>query len=80
MYFTSCTPMTNTQRAEYWREQMLHELPDLTEEDCLRQIRTGLELRSLWNLRFERSARSSRTPPHAAIEVGNVHYLSPIAA
>ena len=80
MYFTSCTPMTNTQRADHWREQLLHELPDLTEEDCLRRIRVGLELRKLWNLRFERSARHSRTPPPAAIAVCKVHYLTPIAA
>jgi len=54
MWFTTCNPMTNTERADDWREKLLRELPDLTEEDCLTRIRVGLGLRRAWNDRFER--------------------------
>jgi hypothetical protein len=54
MWFTTCDPMTNAQRVDHWRARLLHAMPDLTEEDCLRQVSIGLGLRHAWNRRFER--------------------------
>jgi hypothetical protein len=58
MIFTTCDPLTNPQRVEAWREAMLLGMPELTEEDLLKQVRLGLGLRNAWNGRFGSSARS----------------------